>query len=724
MKGRHPLRVPILIALLGAALFVSDRWLFFYRDNFSTHFPIKLLSQQTFRAGTMPFWNFAAGGGQPLAGNPNTLTFYPDNLLYLLFPAHVAFNLHFVLHLLLGAWLMFALCRELEMEVWPARAAALIYLFSGTTLSSTAFYNLVTAIALLPLLFLTFLRLQRMRDLRAALAFGASAGLLGLAGEPVTIVGATIGLVFFAWFRFPRWIDVLTASSVALAVASPQLIAYSEIAREVERGVHRYSAETVLAASLPWWRLPEIFLYPIWGSLLDLQHGYLATAPAARWPPLFGSLFIGLAALAALAQRIEDRRVMLFRWIALSSLFLALGSFNPIVRWCIESMPALRLFRYPEKFALPMTMALTVLTGFWLQQSDRRRDRWILWFGVGGAFLLGAMAWSEGHVEVGSRSITGFLLATGLLFCVMTGRRVATAVVVIASLIGTFRATLPIDRYEPYREALHRSNVFSGHRVWMRNDLTQPFTAADEAYRARASNLLPLFGAAAGAQYALDRSPDGMYSFFSRLAQERASASRGVAAVHYAQIASCNFIVSNEAIEGLPVIAKQGNGSVFALRQWAPYLSSPRKVTAVRLVNDAVKRIESADFDPSQEALIPASFASTVTSKANLGDMTRSPDTLRFRSNSSGVSCVVVSESYFHAWVARVDGKEVASFPANLDRLGFLVPPGSHSIELTFGRHRTLVFFAMIASALLLLSALAADRTRRWPIRPDTTSQQ
>ena len=57
-----------------------------------------------FRAGQIPWWNFYDDGGQPLAGNPNSLTFYPDNFLYLLLPAHVAFNLHFLLHLAV-AWL-------------------------------------------------------------------------------------------------------------------------------------------------------------------------------------------------------------------------------------------------------------------------------------------------------------------------------------------------------------------------------------------------------------------------------------------------------------------------------------------------------------------------------------------------------------------------------------------------------------------------------------------
>src|SRR5205807_1521912 len=80
------------------------------------------------------------GGGQPLAGNPNTLTFYPDNFLYLILPAHVAFILHFLIHLILGWVAMRALARS--------SFAAWMWVLSGMAVSAMSFYSLITAIAL------------------------------------------------------------------------------------------------------------------------------------------------------------------------------------------------------------------------------------------------------------------------------------------------------------------------------------------------------------------------------------------------------------------------------------------------------------------------------------------------------------------------------------------------------------------------------------------------
>jgi hypothetical protein len=47
---------------------------FFFRDNFATHYPLKVLSAEAFRNFEIPWWNFHDGGGQPLAGNPNALS--------------------------------------------------------------------------------------------------------------------------------------------------------------------------------------------------------------------------------------------------------------------------------------------------------------------------------------------------------------------------------------------------------------------------------------------------------------------------------------------------------------------------------------------------------------------------------------------------------------------------------------------------------------------------
>src|SRR3989442_3485615 len=187
-------RVVLALLLATAAVLIADFGFFYFRDNFATHYPIKVISARMFRAGEIPWWNFYDDGGQPLAGNPNTLTFYADNFLYLVLPAHVAFNLHFLLHLALAWVAMRALCRQLGASPNASTFAATMYAMSGLAISATVFYNLITAVALIPFALWAVERLcaAPKAGAREALIVGAAFGLIGLVGEPVVVVSTAM----------------------------------------------------------------------------------------------------------------------------------------------------------------------------------------------------------------------------------------------------------------------------------------------------------------------------------------------------------------------------------------------------------------------------------------------------------------------------------------------------------------------------------------------------
>src|SRR5713226_7955654 len=273
----------VLLAIAAAAIAVFG--FFYFRDNLVTHYPIKVISARIFRAGQIPWWNFYDGGGQPLAGNPNTLTFYPDNVLSVLLPAHVAFNLHFLLHLAL-AWLaMHGLVGDVVRRRLPAAPAngerrwpvpdspsfaAWLYVLSGLAVTATAFYNLITAVALIPIALLAAER-------RSPLLLGTAFGLLVLGTEPVTILGTAMAVAVIAFGRM-RIVEVAGAAIIATVISLPQLIAYGEIAREVERS-HGFSARVVLSASLAPVRVLELLIGPFFRQ---------------SEPRLFLSLLVGL----------------------------------------------------------------------------------------------------------------------------------------------------------------------------------------------------------------------------------------------------------------------------------------------------------------------------------------------------------------------------------------------------------------------------------------------
>jgi len=355
-KGR---RLVAWIAAGAAFALIAQFGFFFYRDNFATSYPLKVISAASYRAAEIPYWNFHDSGGQPLAGNPGPQTFYPDNILYLLLPAHVAFNLHFLLHLAFAWFAMRALCRAVGGRASsppggqdarpPELFAATVYLLSGVVISSTASYHAVTVVALIPFALYAAER-------RSWRLLGLACGLMGLAAEPVLIAAAAIAIAVVALGRM-RFRELAAAVVLALVIASPQLIALSEITGEVER-IAGFSTRTALNTSLTWTRVAEIFTWPLLGVLNEPGGGALRER-------LFSTIFLGIIALPALMRRSR------YTVIALLMLFLALGRNNPIVFWLVDHGP--RLIRFPEKFVLVFTIAAVVLIGIYFEKTRYRR---------------------------------------------------------------------------------------------------------------------------------------------------------------------------------------------------------------------------------------------------------------------------------------------------------------------------------------------------------------
>src|SRR5207302_11018403 len=78
-------------------------------------------------------------------------------------------------------------------------------------------------------------------------------------------------------------------------------------------------------------------------------------------------LILGIIIIPAIFRRSR------YTVVAATMLFFALGSFNPLVRMIVESVSALRIGRFPEKFAIVMCAALVVLAAEYVRESKTPR---------------------------------------------------------------------------------------------------------------------------------------------------------------------------------------------------------------------------------------------------------------------------------------------------------------------------------------------------------------
>ena len=396
---------------------------------------------------------------------------------------------------------------------------------------------------------------------------------------------------------------------IALAVGSPQLVAFSEIAGEVERSV-AMSPGAMLATSLTPSRVAEIFFWPVHGFLND---------PGGLRQRLFSTVFLGIIALPALWARSR------YAIAAAASLFFALGGNNPVVDAIVRVLPEpLRIVRYPEKLMLPLTAALVVLIALFLS-----RTRF-------------PAIWS---------------------------------VIAIAPLLWTTWRALPIDRFAPYRVEEQRPV-----RVHWNPSVRPGEAPAREEYRTRAAALDWMFGAVAGLRYGVGKSPDGMHALLTRAVVERYEAVAEPLQARYLRINGCS-------VEGALPMAT----------------IVPATIPARSLV-EAVNIVESPQFEEHRTAVAP--IAPFRSAEGRVTRYREDGQTVRIGLEAGGPVLLLVNQTFFEAWVARSGGRELETFPLDIDRLGIIVPSGTHEVTLTFGRRRALVVLCWVLSiGLLVVSA-------------------
>ena len=372
----------VLLVLLNL-LFFGDALLtdqtFYFRDVSFFHYPLKRLVTEAYASGEWPLWNPYIQLGQPLLANPNTMALYPTQILFQTLPFQVAFEMHFVLHCILGGIATFYLARNLEFCRGSAFIAAVIYNFSGVTLSFVNLFNILPVVAFLPLLTLALIKLLHgitvIRLLLASFVFGT----FGLLLEPLSCLAIALFLLFFltAYFCFSGrvklrvpaalgWIALVTVSGVLLAAI--QILPTLELIQSSGRR-GGLDFQTVSGWSLHPMNLLQLVFPRVFGDFFRLtRNGSWAAAFFENREPYLLSCYLGVLSLllALFGLLLSERRWMsrTLAVVALLALLLASGKYGPAYGQLFKICPLFRYGRYPVKYLLTFNFCLALLAGY------------------------------------------------------------------------------------------------------------------------------------------------------------------------------------------------------------------------------------------------------------------------------------------------------------------------------------------------------------------------
>jgi hypothetical protein len=165
----------------------------------------------------------------------------------------------------------------------------------------------------------------------------------------------------------------------------------------------------------------------------------------------------------------------------------------------------------------------------------------------------------------------------------------------------------------------------------------------------------------------------------------------------------------------------------FRIHDPLPLLFTVTNLRAEPSIWDALMKMSADDFDPTRQAIVqalPPGWREDEFQPASLlTPLDRTDDFWRFRVHGAGASFVVVNESFFPGWEARVDGLPATIVPTNALVRGIAVGAGDHLVELAY-RPKSFRLGAAISltSLFVVCTAILSARRRNRDEEPSARS--
>jgi hypothetical protein len=498
--------------------------LFVFRDGFATHYPVKRIYLEQIEKGWMPYWNPSASFGQPLLANPNNLPFYPDNLLYLVFPFDVSWNFHFWFHWIFGSFGIFQLLKQFQRDSRIAVIGSLWWASSGFILSQFAFYNLIAAVSWIPWMVLALCHLFINPGVRPALILGLWTGFQFLAGEPVTCFSTWLLLCVFC-LEWRKSLTIRTSAFLFLAailsfvVVAPQLLALSEIYPYTSRSMIEHSFVTSSNSSLEPQRLLEWMVPYCWGIPFEKGPALFLGKAFSHFPFFVYSIHMSLLLLLSFFLGVRKASPVLVTAIGLFFLLL-LGRFAPIWKLLFDYLPGFSNLRFPIKFYSSFLLLLIVVAAEGVkllqEESSKQRTRALLFFTV--IWLVSVVGYLITNHDLKAFFLYQIAIAGGMLLLlaaiVVRLQKWMLFFVIVEGLVGGRFLWLGVNKSDllPARYNPVNTRIFVSHEIY---PLRPDFQNATELYREESATAFPLWGATAGFRYAFEDSPEGLYSYYN-----------------------------------------------------------------------------------------------------------------------------------------------------------------------------------------------------------------
>jgi len=735
-----------LALLIGSLLFVEyydvilGTHSFFNSDFGLFTCPVAQHTRTSFWRGEIPLWDPLNNCGVPFLAQWNTTVCYPLSWIYILGPLPWSLNCFCLGHLVLAGVGMYWLARRWTGNPFGASVAGVAFALNGLTFNCLMWTSNLAALSWMPLTVLCVERAWQEGGRRVVLAalVGAMQMLTG-APEIIFLTWALLGTLWLgaAW---RRWLP-LGASAGRLALvavlmcglAALQLLPFFELLQHSDRE----AAQNPGAWSMCAWGWAN-FIVPLFRCSKSILGPYYQVEQ--QWTSSY-YVGIGVVALAVVAvSRVKAPRVWWLAATAVGGIVLALGPNSflyPLVRHIV---PAFGLVRYPIKFIVPTVFALPLLAGFavdWISQPSPTAGHPHVqkWLAGAGLLVLAALAgilafsrlspypgesWQVTFTNGAERA--GFLaFILGAVFVLAkasqlrTRRWLGAGILILLGLDCLTHApcqnpTVSMAAYGPLAFGMSPMPQLGQSRAMVSPQMQAILQ------QAATPNPFVYFVNLRRALYENCNLLDGVpkvNGFFSLHLREEA-------AVESLLYTPTNFPSALADFLGAAQISSSKAWFEWSARDTAlPSVTSGQQALFASDA-DTLRALASSEFNPRRQVYLPLEarglIQATNAAPVTVSAQHFSPHRITLSLTAAAPALVVVAQSFFPAWRARVDGQSARLWRANHGFQAVEVPGGSHQVELVY---RDACFNAGVTisactllGCLVLLFLFARNRAR------------
>ena len=714
---------------------------FVYRDYGVLGYPFVFHSRESFWRGELPLWNPLSNCGAPFLAQWGTMVCYPPSLLYLLFPLPWSLSYFCLGHVFLGGLGMYLLANRWCANRFAATVAGLVYVFNGVSFSCLMWPNYAVALCWMP--WVVWANERCWREGRSWLVIAALVATLQLlAGVPEVVlltwllVGAL--LVRHLWMDKPsRKLSLLRAPGVILlsaGLAAVQLLPFLDLLLHSQRDSNFSSAKW----PMPTWGWANL-LVPLFRCFETPQGPFFQHGQHFLSSYYLGIGILVLAFWAAWSAR--ESRVWILAGATFLSLALALGENGPLFPWLKGLIPVISLARYPIKFVILAAFAVPLLAAYALSRLESdglepRTRRGLLLTALpaaGSSLLILWLARSHPYpYDQWNVTLNNGLTRLAFLGLIVGGalwlsRRPQPAVHNALRFALAGLCVLDILTHTPNQNPTVPAAVFAPG-LWAENHpgaaprhgSSRAFITPAGEHQLLNSGVQDLQEDFLGKRLALwsnlnllEAIPKINGSSTLQLREQMQVQKLIYEQTNAPPIGLLNFLGASIETDPNSVLAWT------ARTNFAPLITAGQKAVFAP-PQETLHRLVQPTFDPRTLVYLPMEAASFVSAtnpaRARIVQSQNSAQRLEAVVEADQPAMVVVAQSFYHPWRARIDGQPATLWPANHAFQALEMPAGRHRISLAY-EDLNLKSGAAISASTLLAAFLLLHRGRSRSIR-------